>query len=106
MMPDWSSALQPAVGGLVAVETNGFLCPSRYASIRTFSEPTIFGGSVHYEIRLDSDYQLKALQSSYRSLLLQRGWTKFAIAQSPQRSEAMGHEAAADTPLFMISALW
>jgi hypothetical protein len=39
-------------GGLVAVETNGFLCPSRYASIRTFNEPTLFGGSVHYEIRL------------------------------------------------------
>jgi hypothetical protein len=38
-------------GGLVAVETNGF-CPSRYASIRTVSEPTLFGGSVHHEIRL------------------------------------------------------
>ncbi len=31
-------------------------CPSRYASIRTVSEPTLFGGSVHYEIRLDSGY--------------------------------------------------
>jgi Transposase IS116/IS110/IS902 family len=42
-------------GGLVAVEPNGF-CPSRYASIRTFSESTLFGDSVHYEIRLDSGY--------------------------------------------------
>ncbi|HSK83528.1 MAG TPA: hypothetical protein VK902_09035 [Rubrobacter sp.] len=31
-------------------------CPSRYASIRTVSESTLFGGSVHYEIRLDSGY--------------------------------------------------
>ena len=27
-------------------------CPSRYASIRTLSEPTLFGDSVHYEILL------------------------------------------------------
>jgi hypothetical protein len=30
------------------------LCPSRYASIRT-SVSSLFGSSVHYEIRLDSD---------------------------------------------------
>ena len=39
-------------GGLVAVETNGFECPSRYASIRTLGETTLFGDSVHYGIRL------------------------------------------------------
>src|SRR5215207_9025929 len=32
----------------------------------------LFGDSVHYEIRLDSDY-LRALQSSERSLLLEGG---------------------------------
>jgi hypothetical protein len=31
-------------------------CPSRYASIRTLSEPALLGGSVHYGIRLGSDY--------------------------------------------------
>jgi hypothetical protein len=90
-------------GGLVAVETNGF-CPSRYASIRTLGEPTLFGDSVHRMRSVFSDLS-EALQSSYRSLL-KRGWTKFAMAQSPQRSEAMGQQAAANTPLITISALW
>ncbi len=40
------------------------LCPSRYASIRTLCELTLFfGGSVHDEIRL---FEPKALQSSDR----------------------------------------
>jgi hypothetical protein len=40
-------------GGPVVVERNG--CVLRHASIRTLREPTVSGGSVHYEIRLDSD---------------------------------------------------
>jgi hypothetical protein len=35
----------------ILAERIGF-CPSRYASIRTLRELTLFGGSVHYEIRL------------------------------------------------------
>ena len=40
-------------GGPSVVEASGF-CPSRYASIRAVSESTLFGDSVHYEIRLGS----------------------------------------------------
>ena len=70
------------VAAVVAAKPNGFLCPSRYASIRTFSEPTLFGGSVHYEIRLDSGYYSGAAIFLPVSLT-PRGSTKFAIAQSP-----------------------
>jgi len=38
-------------GGLGVAERYGFPCPSRDASIRTLGEP-LFGGSVHYGIRL------------------------------------------------------
>src|SRR5215212_3996294 len=57
-------------------ERNGFSA-LRHASIRTLSELTIFGSSVHYEIRL---FELKALQSSERS-----SWRvdQVHIAQSP-----------------------
>ncbi len=49
----------------------------RHASIRTLSELTLFGSSVHYEIRL---FELEALQSSDRS-----SWRvdQVHIAQSP-----------------------
>jgi hypothetical protein len=48
---------------LVSVaECNGFECPSRYASIRTFVSLPL-GGSVHYGIRLDSG-STKVLRSS------------------------------------------
>ena len=65
------------VAAAVAMPHN--FCPSRYASIRTLRELTLFGGSVHYEIRLHSDNRV--LQSSERSLLIKGD--QVHIAQSP-----------------------
>ena len=48
---------------LLEAECNGFECPSRYASIRTFSEPTPRWLGAYDEIRLDSG-STKVLQSS------------------------------------------
>jgi hypothetical protein len=55
------------------------LCPSRYASIRTLRELTLFGGSVH-RMRSDFSARQKALQSSERPY-----WRvgQVRIAQSP-----------------------
>jgi hypothetical protein len=69
-------------GGLSVA--NATLCPSRYASIRTLGELTLFGGSVHYEIR---PFELEALQSSERPSSWRVG--QVHMAQSPHaRSEA------------------
>jgi hypothetical protein len=55
-------------------------CPSRYASIRTLRELTLFGGSVH---RMRSVFirTNRVLQSSERSLLIKGD--QVHIAQSP-----------------------
>jgi hypothetical protein len=58
--------------------TQLLLCPSRYASIRTLRELTLFGGLVHYEIRL---FEPKALQSSERPSSWRVG--QVHMAQSP-----------------------
>jgi hypothetical protein len=55
------------------------LCPSRYATMRTFDEPTLRWLGAYNEIRL---FELKALQSSDRSLLLLEE-DQVRIAQSP-----------------------
>jgi hypothetical protein len=51
--PDPQSLSRADVAAAVAKPHN--FCPSRYASIRTLRELTLFAGSVHYEIRLHSD---------------------------------------------------
>jgi hypothetical protein len=57
------------------------LCPSRYASIRTLLVSLLVGDSVHYGIHLfgliEGAAFFGAVSPPYR------GWTKFAIAQSP-----------------------
>jgi hypothetical protein len=79
-------------------EYNGFECPSRYASIRTVSEPILFGDSVHYEIHLDSDYRRRCNLPSDLSWLRM---DQVRIAQSPYaRSEAhSGNDSRGDPPL-------
>jgi hypothetical protein len=72
------------------------LCPSRYASIRTLRELTLFGGLVHYEIRL---FELEALQSSERPSSWRVG--QVHMAHSPYaRSEAhSGKKSRVHLPL-------
>jgi hypothetical protein len=55
-------------------ERNGFECPSRYASIRTFCEPTPRWLGAQDEIRLFGLYQGAAI---FLAVFFGR-WTKFA----------------------------
>jgi hypothetical protein len=92
------------------VESSGSLSAkhsARYASIRTLSELSLFGGSVHTMRSVFS--ATKVLQSSERSLSPPAGGkTKSIIAQSPNvRSEAryVGQEEPwPSTTLFRIVA--
>ena len=69
-------------GGRRVVDVTA-LCPWRYASIRTVSESTLFGDSVHYEIRL---FELKALQSSDRpSRRVDQVHLRSRLARDPKR---------------------
>ena len=69
-------------GGRRVVDVTA-LCPWRYASIRTVSESTFFGDSVHYEIRL---FELKALQSSDRpSRRVDQVHLRSRLARDPKR---------------------
>jgi hypothetical protein len=56
-------------GGWSLWQRRNCSCPSRYASIRTFCEPTLWWLGAYDEIRLDSG-STKALQSSERPLFL------------------------------------
>jgi hypothetical protein len=74
------------------------VCPSRYASIRTLKELTLFGGSVH-RMRSVLIRAKKALQSSDRSLLLKEDQVR--IAQSPSleiRSAMSGKKSRGASP--------
>jgi hypothetical protein len=75
-------------GGLGVAERNGFLCPSRYASIRTLGEPALFGGSVHYGIRL---FGLPIEGAAIFASISPQRVDQVRLAQSPcARSEAIG----------------
>src|SRR5215204_425413 len=67
-------------GGWSLWQRRNCSCPSRYASIRTFYEPTLRWLGAYDEIRLDSG-STKALQSSERPLFLSDGTSPYA--QSP-----------------------
>ena len=56
---------------------------ARYASIRTVSESTLFGGSVHRMRSVLIRATNNALQSFYRSLFLAEGRPSSQLAQSP-----------------------
>ena len=64
---------------------NCSVCPSRYASIRTFDEPILRRLGAYDEIRLDSG-STKALPSSDRSPFLSDGPSPYAQSPSEIRS--------------------
>src|SRR5215216_3819386 len=77
-------------GGPIVAERNGSLYPSRYASIRTSRELTLFGGSVH---RMRSVFSVNLGRCDLPSGLSSLRVDQVRIAQSPYvRSEAIGQK--------------
>jgi hypothetical protein len=77
-------------GGWSLWQRRNCLYPSRYASIRTFCEPTLRWLGAYDEIRLDSG-STKALQSSERPLFLSDGTSPCAQSPLEIRSDRASH---------------
>src|SRR5215211_830821 len=91
---DWTTVrrhiLSSRRGGPIVAERNGSLYPSRYASIRTSRELTLFGGSVH---RMRSVFSVNLGRCDLPSGLSSLRVDQVRIAQSPYvRSEAIGQK--------------
>src|SRR5215218_8366716 len=95
----WTAAMRTSMrrhilssrrGGPIVAERNGSLYPSRYASIRTSRELTLFGGSVH---RMRSVFSVNLGRCDLPSGLSSLRVDQVRIAQSPYvRSEAIGQK--------------